>query len=122
MAKDKRKAIKCELERKSDSNPGYYKYNVTIKEKDGTIHKQPAYGVDMQDALSRLIKNEITVKVENKLSKNVGWVFVLWLAIFGWPAAFNMNNSPWFLLYSIGTCAALFGIAAVWYNHIHKGE
>ena len=34
---------------------------ITIAEMDGTIHKQPAYGTDMQSALSRLLKQELTV-------------------------------------------------------------
>ena len=48
---DRRRALKCELLKKSDTHKGYCKYMVTIGEKDGTVHKQPAYGTDMQDAL-----------------------------------------------------------------------
>ena len=66
---DRRRAIDCKLERKSNSNPGYFKYNVTIREKDGTVHTEPCYGKDMQDALSRLINTERTIKVEKKLLK-----------------------------------------------------
>ena len=51
----KRRAIECKILGQSKSNPGYCKYMVTIAEMDGTIHKQPAYGKDMQGALSRLI-------------------------------------------------------------------
>ena len=50
MAKVKSKrsrAINCKLLRQSNTHNGYYKYLVTIKEKDGTINKQPAYGTDM---------------------------------------------------------------------------
>jgi hypothetical protein len=44
----KRRAIKCEFVEKSKTSPGYLKYEITICEKDGTVHKEPAYGVDMQ--------------------------------------------------------------------------
>ena len=58
---DRRRAIECKMERKSNSNPGYFNYNITIREKNGAIHTEPAYGKDMQDALSRLIYTERTV-------------------------------------------------------------
>ena len=51
----RRRAVKCEFVEKSKTSPGYLKYEVTICEKDGTIHKQPAYGVDMQSAIARLV-------------------------------------------------------------------
>ena len=44
---DRRRAVDCKLERKSNSNPGYFKYNVTIREKDGTVHTEPCYGKDL---------------------------------------------------------------------------
>ena len=66
---NRRRAIDCKLIRKSKSNPGYLKYQVTIAEKDGTVHKQPAYGVDMQDALSRLEK-QLEYK-NNKVNKRI---------------------------------------------------
>ena len=64
---DKRRAVSCKIIKKSESNPGYCKYLVTIIEKDGTVHKEPAYGRDMQDAISRLIWKERTHKVERNL-------------------------------------------------------
>lgn len=67
---EKRKAIDCKLVRPSNSNPGYFKYEVTIKEPDGAIHIQPAYGKDMQDAISRLIWNERVDKVAKASEKN----------------------------------------------------
>ena len=68
---ERRRAIDCKLLKKSKTHNGYCKYIITIAEKDGSIHKQPAYGVDMQDALSRLINTERTVKIEKKLERNL---------------------------------------------------
>ena len=45
----------CKLVRKSKSNKGYFRYDVSIGERDGTITRIPAYGKDMQDALSRVV-------------------------------------------------------------------
>ena len=88
----KRRAVDCKLIRKSKSNPGYCKYMITIAEMDGTIHKQPAYGRDMQGALSRLLKKELTVKVERKLETNVGLVFLSWLVLGSMKFSKNSNS------------------------------
>jgi len=119
---DRRRALDCKLLKKSDSHKGYCKYIVTIGEKDGTIHKQPVYGKDMQDALSRLMKKELTVKVERKLETNVGLIFLIWLGVMGTPAFFADTSSPWFLLYTFGSVLLLAVTAVIWYGHVNKGE
>ena len=119
---NRRRALECKFVEKSKNNPGYLKYMVTIGEKDGTKHTQPVYGKDMQDALSRLINKERTVKVERKLESNTGLIFLAWLIIVGTPAIFVDHSTPWFLLYTFGSIILLMIIAAWWYNHIKKGE
>ena len=104
---DRRRALDCKLIKKSETYTGYYKYEVTIGEKDGTIHKQPAYGKDMQGALSRLLKKELTVKVERKLETNTGFIFLAWLVTMGTPALFADRSSPWFLAYIFGVVLVL---------------
>jgi hypothetical protein len=117
----KRRAIDCTLVERSKSNPGYCKYMITIAELDGTVHTQPAYGRDMQGALSRLIKREFTTKLEKKMT--AGWLFVIWLAIMGWPASIvETEGNPWYIALAFGGVSVAFAIAAVWYNHINKGE
>lgn len=119
---DRRRAMKAELLKRSSTHKGYCKYMITIGEKDGTIHKQPVYGKDMQDALSRVIKKELTVKVERKLETNVGFIFVVWLIVMGAPAIFTEVNSPWYLLYTFGSIVVATIMAAWWYNHVNKGD
>ena len=119
---DKRRAIDCKLIKRSTTHKGYCKYMVTIGEKDGTIHKQPVYGKDMQDALSRLIKKELTVKVERKLETNIGLIFGAWLLVMGAPVIWTDHTSPWFLLYTFGSVVVLMLVAVWWYNHVNKGE
>jgi len=119
----KRRAIDCKLLKKSDTHKGYCKYMITIAEIDGTIHKQPAYGKDMQGALSRLLKKELTVKVERKLETNTGIVFLLWLAVMGIPAIlYGTQNTPWMLAYTFGTIIMMVIVSGLWYNYIKKGE
>ena len=118
----RRRAIDCKLIERGKSNPGYCKYMITIAELDGTIHKQPAYGKDMQDALSRLMNKEMTVKVERKLESNTGLIFLIWLIAMGTPAFFVEHHTPWFLLYTFGSVILLMVIGGLWYNYIKKGE
>jgi hypothetical protein len=119
---DKRRALFCKLLGESKSYKGYYKYLVTIGEKDGTIHKQPVYGRDMQSALNRLINKELTYKVEKKLETNTGWIFLLWLVVMVTPAFLADYNSPWFLLYVFGSVVVLASIAVWWYSYVNRGE
>ena len=119
----RRRAIDCKIIARSKSNPGYCKYMITIAELDGTIHKQPAYGKDMQGALARLMNTERTVKVEKKLENNTGLIFLAWLLLMGGPAMiFGAGNTPWMLVYTFGTIITLMAVAGIWYNYIKKGE
>ena len=117
----RRRAIDCKFVEKSKTSPGYLKYEVTICEKDGTIHKQPAYGVDMQSAIARLVNQERTVKVEKQMSKNPFLVFTMWLAVMSWPILVGVTyNTPHMLLYSFGGIIILTILGTWWYNYIDK--
>ena len=118
----RRRAIDCKIVERSKSNPGYCKYDITIAELDGTVHTEPAYGKDMQDALSRLINKERTVKVERKIETHTGLIFLIWLVAMGTPAFFVDHHTPWFLLYTFASLILLMIVAAWWYSYIKKGE
>ena len=117
---DRRRAIKCKILKKSSSHEGYCKYKITICELDGTVHSEVAYGKDMQDALSRLINTERTVKVEKKIENNVLWILLIWAAIMGWPTLITDGGSPMYILYMFISVVTMFGLAALWYNYINK--
>ena len=119
---DKRRALFCKLVSRSDSHRGYYKYLVTVGEKDGTINKHPVYGKDMQDAINRLIHKERTAKVEEKLETNTGLIFLVWLIVMVTPAFLTDYDSPWFLLYVFGSVVVLSIVAVWWYSYVNKGE
>ena len=117
----RRRAIKCEFVDKSKPSPGYLKYEVTICEKDGTIHKEPAYGVDMQSAIARLVNQERTVKVEKQITKNPFIAFTAWLILMSWPILIGITyNTPHMLLYSFGGIIILTIIGVLWSNYINK--
>ena len=121
---DRRRAMKCVLLEKSKNHDGYCKYEVTIGEKDGTIHKQPAYGTDMQDALSRLINTERTVKIEQKMERNPFIFFLIWMIVMAAPVLIHgeMTYTPWFILYMFGTFTAMFLFAGWWQSYLERGQ
>ena len=117
----KRRAIKCEFVEKSKTSPGYLKYEVTICEKDGTIHTEPAYGVDMQSAIARLVNQERTVQIAKKVFSNPLPLAFLCLAFMAWPAFFiGVKNGPSFIALSFGSIFALIIVGGLWYNYINK--
>ena len=120
-AYDKRRAVSCKIIKKSESNPGYCKYLVTIVEKDGTVHKEPAYGRDMQDAISRLIWKERTYKVERKI--NPTWIAIAICLLIAYPAVLASHFSqPLYLLSPLAVIILLFGAFFVWYRYIEKAN
>ena len=117
----KRRAIKCEFVEKSKTSPGYLKYEVTICEKNGKIHTEPAYGDDMQSAIARLVNQERTVQIEKKVFSNPLPIAFLWIAIMAWPAFFiGVKNGPGFIALSFGSVFALLIVGGLWYNYINK--
>ena len=121
---DRRRAIKCEILKKSDTHTGYCKYMITICEKDGTIHKQPAYGKDMQDALSRLMNIERTIRIERKMEKNPFIFFIIWMTVMAIPVFIHgdITYTPWFILYMFVSFILLFLGMGLWQNYIDKGK
>jgi hypothetical protein len=122
MKYDKRRAIDCKLLKQSTTHNGYCKYLVTIGEKDGTIHKQPVYGKDMQDALSRLLWHERTEKVVKVAEKGNGTpIMALALAILVIPALYTAEtDNPIYLLWTVGILAVGYVIMSIWENYVGK--
>ena len=94
----RRKAIDCKLVGPSTTSPGYFKYEITIQEESGKIHVEPAYGVDMQDAISRLVWTERVEKVNPKA--NIIVIICAWLTTLIVPSiiAVNTNDPVWILV------------------------
>jgi len=96
--KMRRKAIDCKLIGPSSSSPGYFKYEVTIEEESGKIHKETAYGLDMQDAISRLVWTERVEKVNPKA--NIILIICAWSTSIIVPSiiATKTENPIWILV------------------------
>ena len=104
-------AIRAEWERDSNSAPGFNKYFITIRDVDGTETRVPAYGRDMQDALSRLVKTERAEKLAEATEKVPDFVYVLlFLGTLGVGATLSTaSDDPMYLAVGAGALVALVG-------------
>ena len=121
----RRKAIDCTLIRASESNPGYFKYIITIQDTKGNITKQPAYGVDMQDAISRLVWNERTEKVTKVTNKpnTLNLIAILVALVLVVPSSFSIYlDSPYPVLGAIIVILSAFGGAVIFKKYLGKGN
>tara|TARA_Y100000389_G_C17432328_1_gene503425 strand:+ start:259 stop:660 length:402 start_codon:yes stop_codon:yes gene_type:complete len=84
--KERRRAVEAKLVEKSKSNPGYYKYQVKIRELDGREHTVPSYGVDMTDAIRRIVKNENKEKIDKIYNKRIAPITLSFM-VFLWMGA-----------------------------------
>jgi hypothetical protein len=108
MKKERRRAVHCDIVEPSKTSPGYFKYVVTIREKDGSQHKVPAYGKDMQDAIERLLWTEKVEKVnDNTITIIILSLFLSSIIVGGILSA--TFNSPVWILGSI-CLSIIFGI------------
>ena len=114
--KKKKVAINAELRKESQTFDGWLKYEVTIKNEDGTLEKVPAYGKDLQDALSRVVHDYRVKVLEEKVIKKVpetGWA-VAWFmgqALMTSLIYYNANDDH--IGYYIVGSIALYAIATL---------
>lgn len=82
--KPKSKAIHAELRKESKKFDGWLKYEVTIQHPNGDTEQVPAYGKDLQDALSRVVHDQKVENIEKKFLSKVsetGWVLAWFLGL-----------------------------------------
>ena len=82
----KRKAVNASLRKESKSYKGWLKYEVEIMNEDGSLDSIPAYGKDLQDALSRVVHDEKIQKIQTRTRKvpDIIWA-ILWFGyVTGW--------------------------------------
>jgi len=84
MNKIKKKAIHAELRKESKAFDGWLKYEITIKDENGDTSKVPAYGKDLQDALSRVVHDDRVKSIEKSFISKVpttGWALAWFLGM-----------------------------------------
>lgn len=103
--KKRRKAIECKLVSESKTSPGYFKYLITIEEVNGDVYDVPAYGIDMQDAIKRLLAVERSEKINRVYVNKVEPITLVTIAL-GWFAAVMVSaitNNYQYALYGVVT-------------------
>ena len=76
----KRKVLNAKFKKQSETYPEYFKYDLEIQEVDGTINHVPAYGKDLQDALSRVVKKEKVTKLRGYLGNSILFLAIIFMA------------------------------------------
>jgi len=120
----RRRAIKCELVNKSQSNSGYFKYMITIEEKNGEVHKESAYGYDMQDAIKRLVRSENADKIVKVVEKRQSFfILALFACCFALPIAGSLyTKERFFLFLPMIIIVVLFILLAIIDNYQSRGN
>ena len=113
----KQKVINATYRKDSETFPDWLKYEVELLNEDGSIDKIPAYGKDLQDALSRVVHDQRVDKVEKQTKRipDIVWV-ILWFGyILGWTMlTYEVSDYRKFDgLFFIGGIALITGVT-VW--------
>lgn len=123
----KQKVINAEYRKDSNTFPEWMKYEVTILNEDGTTQKIPAYGKDLQDALSRVVHDKRVKQIEKRTKRipDLVWI-VLWFGyILGWTMlTYEVSDYRKFDgLFLIGGIALITGVtiwAKAWFRERNR--
>ena len=113
----RQKVINVTYRKDSNTFPDWMKYEVTILNEDGTTQRIPAYGKDLQDALSRVVHDK---RVDSVKSKSQRVPMYAWIAVwFGYLAvlisAYMKTGNFW--IYVSGIASALVLVAGLnWWS------
>jgi len=94
----KQKVINATYRKDSSTFSEWMKYEIEIMNEDGSTEKIPAYGKDLQDALSRVVHDKRVVAVEKRTKRipDIVWI-VLWfgyvLALADYSMSMWQNNT-----------------------------
>jgi hypothetical protein len=93
----KSKAINAQLNKKSKTFDGWLKYEVTIQHSDNSTELIPAYGKDLQDALSRVVHDSKATKLHTKVKSipELVWISLWFGYATGWTLlTYEISLSP----------------------------
>lgn len=88
----KRKVINVTYRKDSNTFSDWMKYEIEIMNENGSTEKIPAYGKDLQDALSRVVHDKRVVAVEKRAKRipDIVWI-VLWFGYILALADYSMS-------------------------------
>lgn len=108
----KQKAIDVKYRKTSESFPDYLKYEITVLNEDGTTEVIPAYGKDLQDALSRVVHDDKVRKITKRTRKVSMYVWMgVWFGYLGALSVwFQISGHPMILVGGLGFAMMAFGV------------
>jgi len=99
----KQKVIDVKYRKESKTFPDWMKYEITLLNEDGSTEKHPAYGKDLQDALSRVVHDQKVTKVQTTTSKFPWWGWaIIWFVYIGGLAVYTSYSPDNGLVFGIG--------------------
>lgn len=112
----KKKVINVEYRKTSETFPDWMKYEVTILKENGDTEKIPAYGKDLQDALSRVVHDDRLEKIQRKTQKLPYWFWVvLWFLYLSILIFWHINiYNEWIMIFGMGLLIPIFTTLMVW--------
>jgi hypothetical protein len=124
VKRGRRKILDCKRVRPSNSNPGYFKFIVTVQEPDGSEAQVPCYGKTMQDALSRLHWTVQTERAAQLVERNTFMQVLLALGVLVIFGAFALlaqtQDKPLYLAAGFALVLSLIGLAALWLRRLYR--
>jgi hypothetical protein len=99
----KQKVIDVKYRKESKTFPDWMKYEITLLNEDGSTEKHPAYGKDLQDALSRVVHDQKVTKVQTSTSKFPWWGWaIIWFIYIGGLAVYTSTSRDNGLVFGVG--------------------
>lgn len=123
----KRKVLNVSYRKDSDTFNDWMKYEVEILNEDGSIEKIPAYGKDLQDALSRVVHDSKVKKLEKRTKRipSIVWA-ALWFGYITalWQYSITLPREWTAITFSIGMVAITFTVGYVsnWFRKRNKDK
>lgn len=118
----KRKVINAKFRKESQTFHGWLKYEIEIQNEDGTTEIVPAYGKDLQDALSGLAHDELALKLEEQVKHipNTVWVLLWFGYILGWTIlTYEVSSDEFegvFFMSGIGLITVVTLLTKAWFK------
>ena len=96
----KQKVINVSYRKDSNKFEDWMKYEIEILNEDGSKELIPAYGKDLQDALSRVVHDKKVIKIEKKVIDKIPtnvWAFSWFIGLSIMSSSIYYTNDTIFL-------------------------
>ena len=112
----RQKIVNVSYRKESITFPDWLKYEITILYEDGSEELIPAYGKDLEDAISRVKHDKKVEIIESRMENAPGWVWlVTWLSYMGTVSSLAVAYTSPLILTGGLSIAVMIGIYLQWW-------